>query len=136
MKERKIYITRNDLERLRSLITAHSGPEVAPYLEKLAKELDRATIIDSKNVPGDVVTMNSIVRVRDMVTGEENSFVLVFPGKTGLKDKAVSILAPIGLALIGYREGDILEWELPSGNVKIQIMEVIYQPERVGNYAL
>lgn len=135
MKKREIYITRSDLERLRSLIGVPSGPQ-APYLERLKKELDQATIIESKKVPGDVVTMNSIVRVRDMDTGEEQAFILAFPGKTGVKVKTVSILAPMGIALIGYREGDILEWDLPSGTVRVQIMEIIYQPERMGNYEL
>ncbi len=113
-----------------------NGPETAPYLEKLRKELDRAIIVEPEKVPGDVVTMNSIVRVRDENTGEERAFLLAFPGKTGSQGRAVSILAPIGIALLGYREGDVLEWHLPSGNVKIRIMEIIYQPERVGNYQL
>lgn len=134
-KKREIYITRYDLERLRSLIGAPDSPE-APYLEKLKRELDQATIIESEKVPGDVVTMNSIVRVRDINTGEEQAFILAFPGKAGLKGKTVSILAPLGIALIGYKEGDILEWDLPSGTVKIQIMEIIYQPERMGNYEM
>lgn len=111
-----------------------NAPETAPYLDKLGKELDQAIVVEPKKVPGNVVTMNSIVRVRDMTTGEEQTFLLTFPEKAGFKGKAVSILAPMGIALIGYSEGDILEWELPSGNVKIQIAEIIYQPERVGNY--
>ncbi|MCK9226290.1 MAG: nucleoside diphosphate kinase regulator [Syntrophorhabdaceae bacterium] len=136
MNTRNIYITENDLERLRLLIDMHNGPEIAPYIERLKKELDEATIIESKRVPGNVVTMNSIVRIRDINTGEEEAFMLVFPEKTGLKRKTVSILSPMGIALIGSGEGDMLEWEMPTGKVKIQIMEIIYQPERLGNYDL
>ena len=135
MTARKIYINRYDLERLRALIAASRGPE-APYLEKLQKELDQATVVEPREVPGDVVTMNSIVRVRDLSTGEERALMLVFPGKEGADGKAVSILSPMGIALIGYKEGDILEWELPTGTVKIQIEEIIYQPERLGNFDL
>lgn len=135
MTARKIYITRHDLERLRALINASGGQE-APYLEKLEKELGQATVVEPREVPGDVVTMNSIVRVRDIDTGEERTMILVFPDKAGVQGKAVSILSPMGIALIGYREGDILSWDLPTGTVKIQIEEIIYQPERLGNFAL
>lgn len=135
MTKRKIFITRHDLERLRTLIDVRGGPET-PYLEKLKKELRRAVVTEPDMIPGDVVTMNSIVRVKDVKTGEEHSFILVFPSKTGAAGKAVSILAPIGIALIGYREGDVLEWDLPTGKVNIQIDEIIYQPERLGNYDL
>ena len=135
MGKRKIFITRHDLERLRPLIDVHSGPET-PYLEKLKRELHRAVVKEPGKIPGDVVTMNSIVRVKDAKTGEEQSFILVFPSKAGVGGKAVSILAPIGIALIGYREGDVLEWDLPTGKVNIQIDEIIYQPERLGNYDL
>jgi regulator of nucleoside diphosphate kinase len=132
---RKISITRYDLERLRALIDASSGPE-APYLEKLQKELGQATVVEPREVPGDVVTMNSVVRVRDLDAGEERTLMLVFPGKEGVNGKTVSILSPMGIALIGYKEGDILEWELPTGTVKIRIEEIIYQPERLGNFDL
>jgi regulator of nucleoside diphosphate kinase len=132
---RKISITRYDLERLRALIDASSGPE-APYLEKLQKELGQAAVVEPREVPGDVVTMNSVVRVRDLDAGEERTLMLVFPGKEGVNGKTVSILSPMGIALIGYKEGDILEWELPTGTVKIRIEEIIYQPERLGNFDL
>lgn len=135
MTKRKIYINRYDLDRLRALIDMSSGPE-APYLEKLEKELEQATVVEPREVPGDVVTMNSIVRVKDVDAGEEHTLILVFPGKEGVNGKTVSILSPMGIALIGYREGDILSWDLPGGNVKIRIEEVIYQPERLGNFVL
>ncbi|MDD5245598.1 MAG: GreA/GreB family elongation factor, partial [Syntrophorhabdaceae bacterium] len=89
-----------------------------------------------KNIPDNVVTMNSIVRIKDLDTGEEKTFTLVFPGKTNITEKAISILAPIGTALIGYGEGDIIEWKVPAGTKRFQVMEVIYQPERLGNYDL
>lgn len=135
MTERKIYINRYDLERLRALIET-SAPSEAPYLEKLENELKKATVVEPREVPGDIVTMNSIVRVKDVNTGEEHTLILVFPGKEGMNGKAVSILSPMGIALIGYREGDILTWDLPTGTVKIQIEEIIYQPERLGNFVL
>ena len=135
MTKRNIYINRYDLERLQALIDVSRGPD-APYLEKLKKEIGQATVVEPREVPGDVVTMNSIVRVRDIDTGEERNLILVFPGKEGAKGKAVSILSPMGIALIGCREGDVLSWDLPTGTVKIQIEEIIYHPERLGNFVL
>ena len=135
MKTRKICITEYDMERLRSIIEIYGGND-RPYLEQLEDELNKARVVDPKNIPDNVVTMNSIVRIKDLDTGEEETFTLVFPGKTNITEKTVSILAPIGTALIGYGEGDIIEWEVPAGTKRFQIMEVIYQPERLGNYDL
>ena len=135
MKEREIYITRRDIQRLRSIIEIYNGND-APYVERLEEELDRAKIVDSRDIPSDVVTMNSIVRIKDMDSGDEKTLILVFPGKQDASGKAVSILAPIGTALIGYREGDSIEWEVPAGKKRLQITEIIYQPERLGNYDL
>ncbi|MBP7529979.1 MAG: GreA/GreB family elongation factor [Syntrophorhabdaceae bacterium] len=94
----KIHITRHDLERFQPVVDIQNGPE-APFIEKPKKELYRATILEPTNVPGDVVTMNSIVRVRNINTAGERAFLLAFPGKTGSKGRAVSILSPIGIAL-------------------------------------
>jgi regulator of nucleoside diphosphate kinase len=135
MKGREIYITEHDMQRLRALIKIYGGHD-APYVESLEEELDRAKITDSKNIPSDVVTMNSIVRIRDLDSGEEKTLILTFPNKTGANEKTVSILAPVGTALIGYREGDKIEWEVPAGKKRLQIIEIIYQPERLGNYDL
>ena len=135
MKTREIYITEYDMEKLRAIIEIYGGND-NPYLENLEDELDKARVVDPKNIPDNVVTMNSIVRIKDLDTGEEKTFTLVFPGKTNITEKAVSILAPIGTALIGYREGDIIEWEVPAGTKRFQVMEVIYQPERLGTYDL
>ncbi len=123
------------MNRLRLLIAECSGND-APYLERLKAELDKARVLPPKDVPGNVVTMNSIVRIKDLDTGEEKTFALVFPGKAGAGGKAVSILAPIGIALIGYKEGDIIEWHIPGADIRLQIMEIVYQPERLGNYDL
>lgn len=77
-------------------------------------------MLELTNVPGDVVTMNSIVQVRNIDTGEERAFLRAFPGKTGS--------SPMGIALPGYGEGDALEWHLSSANIEIRKMETIYQP--------
>jgi regulator of nucleoside diphosphate kinase len=133
MKKREIYITESDMERLRALIDI-GGRKDAAYLERLEEELDRAKVVDPRAIPDDVVTMNSSVLVKDLGTNEEKTFVLVFPGKANMAENAISILAPVGTALIGYREGDVIDWEVPAGTKRLQIIKVVYQPERIGNY--
>jgi len=133
MNKREIYITERDMERLQALIDI-GGKKDAAYLERLEEELDRAKVVDPRDIPDDVVTMNSSILVKDLDTNEEKTFVLVFPGKVNMTENAISILAPVGTALIGYKEGDVIDWEVPAGTKRIQIIKVIYQPERNGNY--
>jgi regulator of nucleoside diphosphate kinase len=135
MKTGEIYITEHDMRRLRALIEIYGGSD-KPYLDRLKEELDRAKVVGPREIPADVVTMNSVVRIRDLDTGEEKSLALVFPNKTGLGEKAVSVLAPIGTTLIGCREGDSLNWEVPTGTRRVRITQIVYQPERIGNYDL
>jgi regulator of nucleoside diphosphate kinase len=87
-------------------------------------------------MPEDVVTMNSRVRIKDLNSGEEMTLTLVFPAEANFDQGRVSIMAPIGTALIGCRAGDTVEWEVPSGTRKFKIEAVIYQPEAAGDYDL
>ncbi len=130
MRQKIIHLTQTDMERLRLLIEIYSGKD--GFLENLEEELDRARIVEPKKIPLNVVTMNSKVRIKDLDTGEEKTVTLVFPDKIGVIERAVSIIAPVGAALIGQKEGDVIEWKVPAGRKKAQVVEVIYQPERVG----
>lgn len=138
MLDRAIYVTEFDMERLRKLLdgTKKWSQRDREYLEKLEEELDRAVVVSSKDVPGDVVTMNAQVRVRDLDSGEERIFRLVFPADADYEQGRVSILAPIGTALIGYRAGDTVEWKVPAGIRRLKIAAVLYQPEAAGDYHL
>lgn len=129
MKAKTIYITQYDMEKLRVLIEVYGG-NTADILEE---KLDRARIVHSKDIPRDVVTMNSVVQIKYIDTGEENTFSLVLPGEKA-KTNTVSVLAPTGIALLGYREKDIVEWQVPAGKRRMQIMKVVYQPEHRGHY--
>jgi len=102
----------------------------------LAEELDKAEVVSPKNVPPDVVTMNSKVTLRDLGTSEEMTYVLVFPRDANIDAGAISVLAPVGTAILGYAKGDIVEWPVPSGVRRIRIEEVLYQPESAGDYHL
>jgi len=132
---RYLYITQADMERLRSLIEIGSVQDGA-YLQSLEEELDHARIVLPEKIPGDVITMNSTVRLQDLDSGEEKRYTLVFPGKAKADGSAISILAPIGTALIGYREGDVIEWDVPAGTRRLKVLEVVYQPERAGEHNL
>jgi regulator of nucleoside diphosphate kinase len=80
--------------------------------------------------------MNSQLKVTDLTTGEKMTFRLVFPSDADFERGKVSILAPIGTALIGYRAGDTVHWQVPSGVRRLRIDEVLYQPEAAGDYNL
>jgi regulator of nucleoside diphosphate kinase len=136
--ERAIYMTDFDLKRLRELVgvgITFKGKD-AEYLQSLESELDRAHVVDSKTIPKDVVTMNSRVRFVDLYTGEERVCTVVFPSDANIEQDKISVLAPIGTALLGYRAGDTIEWRVPSGNKQVRIEEILYQPEAAGHFDL
>jgi regulator of nucleoside diphosphate kinase len=136
MAQRVIYITRPDMEKLRKLIDAVRENTAKPTanLDSLEKELDRARVVASKKIPKDIVTMNSVVRLQDLASEEESTYTLVFPAQANVGDNKISILAPIGTALIGYGVGDIIEWQVPSGMRRLKVQEVLYQPEAAGHF--
>ena len=138
MENKKIYITESDMEKLQNLLIAPTtaGGRDKDHLRELAEELDRGEVVPSKNIPSDVITMNSRVRLSDLDLGEELVYTLVFPDKTDAQQNKISILAPIGTALIGFRVGDIITWKVPKGVRRLRVEEVLYQPEASGNYEL
>ena len=138
MSARTIYITDLDMKRLRQLVegTKAWSEKDREYMEDLEEELQRAVVVSSKDVPPDVVTMNSELQVKDLATGKNMIFRLVFPRDADFERGKVSILAPIGTALIGYRTGDTVDWRVPSGIRRLRIEEVLYQPEAAGDYDL
>jgi regulator of nucleoside diphosphate kinase len=138
-KESTIYITEVDLARLRKLIEVARDRGIdsnMPYMNKLESELDRADVVDPKDIPTDAVTMRSKVRLKDLGSGKEMTYSLVFPHEADVDEGRISVLAPVGTAMIGYRVGDIIEWEVPSGVRRLKVEEVLYQPEASGDYRL
>ena len=138
MELRDIYITKYDLTRLRELLQVgiSFAERDRQSLENLQDELDRAHVVEPTAVPHDVVTMNSRVRLKDLETNEEKVYTLVFPSEANLEQQKISILAPIGTAILGYRVGDAVEWRVPGGIRKLRIEEILYQPEAAGQYSL
>ena len=138
MHNAEIIVTRHDLHRLDGLLKAVSTAYRTDqeHLAKLKNELSRARIVDPKRVPGDVVTMNSRVRFRDLEEERDRVFSLVFPADADISQNRLSILAPVGAALLGYRVGDVVEWPVPSGTKRLRIEELVYQPEAAGDMHL
>lgn len=134
-----IYVTEHDLMRLRKLLgdarraTDDRGGE---YLEKLQTELDRAKVVAPDEVPNTAVTMNSRVELVDLDTGKREAYTLVFPDAADASAGRISILAPIGTAMLGYQVGDVFEWDVPAGKRRLKVERILYQPEAAGNYEL
>lgn len=130
MRTESILITKTDLERLLPVIDQHD----TPASDSLASELHRAEVIDQRAVPANVVTMNSEVVYEDCTTGVQRRVTLVFPKDADAGRGHVSVLAPIGSALLGLRVGQAIEWQVPSGTKQIRVLEIRYQPEASGHY--
>ena len=133
MKDRKIIITHEDFSTLQQLVLSDLTSTLAPNsnLTDLRNELEQADVVDCSEVPGDVITMNSTVRLRDVQSNELDTFTLVFPDEADISRNKLSILAPIGTAILGYRVGDEVRWRVPSGWRSVQVEAILYQPERL-----
>ncbi|MBN1979428.1 MAG: nucleoside diphosphate kinase regulator [Anaerolineae bacterium] len=138
MKTRTIYITQYDMVRLKSLINEakHLDRRENEYLESLEAELGRCQLVTPTEVPPDVVTMNSKVCLVDLDTQEEMIYTLVFPQDADITQSKISVLAPIGTAMLGYRVGDVFTWRVPDGVRRLKVEQVLYQPEASGDYHL
>jgi len=129
-----LVISSLDALRLEKLL--ESLPDQAfPGREDLEAELARAEIVDPKMIPPTVVTMNSTVRFRIESSAREFSLTLVYPKDVDANGGTISVLAPVGSALLGLSQGDEIEWPKPGGGtLRVRIEEVTYQPERSGQY--
>ena len=138
MHDKSIYVTANDIKRLRALLEVAKRSQYygSNDLKQLGAELNRATVVSSADVPRDVITMNSKVHLVDLETKEEMRYNLVFPDDADISQGKISVLAPIGTAMLGYRVGDTINWEVPVGLRRIKVLAILYQPEASGDYHL
>lgn len=130
----RIYITETDMKRLNKLLQFYLHDVKVPdeFIRDLENEINRATVIDSTEVAGDIITMNS--RVLLHLDGEETEVTLVYPKDADMNNNKLSVFSPIGTAILGYNEGSVIEWEVPSGVTKIHIKKILYQPEAAGDF--
>lgn len=129
-----IIVSETDLDRLERLLESLPGTGV-PGLADLEEELGRAEILPSADIPPSVVTMNSTVCFSESTSSREYEVTLVYPKDLTEDGTTISVLAPVGSALLGLSEGDGIEWPRPGGGtLKLRIERVVYQPERAGEY--
>jgi len=127
-----IVITSRDYDRLEALLESLPAGGF-PNKAALEGELERAKIVEPDQVPSNVVTMNSTVRFTIAQSGEEFELTLVYPKDAGQPDR-ISVLAPVGSALLGLAVGEELDWPRPGGGVStVRVTGVVYQPERAGD---
>lgn len=121
-----IVMSRQDANRLRSLLVSERSRrgQDREHLADLEHELDRARVVEGQLLPDDRVAVNSTVRVRDLDSGISHSYTLVWPSQADAAKRRISVLAPMGTALLGCRAGDLVEWQMPGGLVRLTIEEV------------
>ena len=123
------------MARLRRLVEQNAAGKNAKECEALEAELDRAEVVAPTDVPQDVVTMNSRVRFVDESTGEEHEATLVYPFDANVDEWRISVLAPIGAALLGLSIGQFIDWPMPDRATKrLRVVSVLYQPEAAGEF--
>lgn len=136
MNKKRIIVNSRDFTKLTQIINdthAHGGNQ---YLKNLAAELSNAILLDPENIPPDVITMNSKVEFTDVSESGKFVYAIVYPEDADTENGRLSVLAPIGTALLGYRAGDTVTWKVPAGIKKFQIEKILYQPEANGDYHL
>lgn len=127
----RIVLSRFDQERLEKLLTKVGA---RPDLDALRAEIDRAEVVEPEAIPPNRVTMNSRVRFVDEESKDEREIALVFPGHANVEENRISVLAPVGSALLGLSVGDTIEWPLPNARSRrLRVVAVTYQPEAAGD---
>lgn len=130
MERPRILITDHDFVRLAQLVKLDESRSA----EALEEELARASIVSQKDIPNNIVTMNSKIRFVTQDNDTETEVTLVFPKDADVSSKQVSVLAPIGTALLGLQVGQTIEWAVPSGSRRLKVVAVPYQPEASGDW--
>lgn len=132
----QLYLSEIDVKRLKKLIDGilNENSGLNNRVLDLNKEIYRANIVDPGEIPGNIVTMNSKVNLS--LNGEEKVVTLVYPGEADITDNRLSVLSPVGTAILGYGAGNMIRWDVPDGSVEIHIKELLYQPEAAGDWHL
>lgn len=136
MRTRNVVITEADLLRLSRLISSQPKRN-ARECDALEDELANADVVAPEEISPDVVTMNSRARFVDEDLSEELEMTLVYPRDANLEQGRISVLAPVGAALLGLAVGQSIEWPLPQGGARrLRVSAVLYQPEAAGHFHL
>lgn len=124
MRDHPIVISEPDARVLRGLLSRAAQVRDQEHLEELSEELERAQVLQPEQIAADVVTMHKLVRILDLSNGSRQELTLVGPAEADVSARRISVLAPLGTALLGYREGDDVEWRMPGGVRHLRIESV------------
>lgn len=127
-----VILSELDVVRIESLI--EKTPGLSKQVAALEAELGRAKVVKPQEIPADVVTMNSRVRFRIVETNKEFEKTLVYPKDLANVAESISIFAPIGSAILGVRVGETIEWPTQHGISHVEVMDIVFQPERDGDF--
>jgi len=138
MKNQAKYVNDFDLARLKEIVkfSRDLGEKEESTIRTLENELNNAEMVKHKNTPPDVITMNSEVVYKNMATRRKESLTLVFPNHADIEMKKISVLSPIGRALLGRRVGEIIKLQVPAGMRRLKVEKIKYQPEAVGDFSI
>jgi regulator of nucleoside diphosphate kinase len=133
----ELTVTEADFDRLKHLVESpRYRVSHAVLIPALREGLERSRVVEPARVPKEVVTMNSKVRVRDLKADEAETYTLVYPDNADINDGKLSVLAPLGTALLGARVGQVVEFLAPGGTRRLNVEKILYQPEASGDLHL
>lgn len=127
----KPILSEKDFQIIHDLIKNQSAIQQTKEIRYLAEELKKARIVKNNKIGSDIVQLNSVVQVEDQESHKIMDFKIVLPSEANLKEKKVSVLAPIGIALLGFKKDQILEWQMPAGKKTMKIIDVVNVPAMV-----
>lgn len=134
----EITITKLDYIRLRNLLLSKekTARVEAHNIFNLSSQIERALKVESREITPDYVTMNSSVSIKDVKTNRSMAVKLVYPGEADFKKGHISVLSPLGMALLGCKQGQVISYRAPRGEIKIFVGKIEYQPEASGEYTV
>jgi len=135
MSDRNIYVTSDDRKRLQALLSRPTDAMDRDDVSDLVAEVQRAIVVPASEIPPDVITMNSRARLLDLDQRTTLELTVVYPEDADFAAGRISVVAPIGAAMLGYRVGDEIEWVVPSGPRRLRVEAILYQPEAAGDFS-
>ena len=120
----ELIMSSRDFNTIKTLIEHPHVRYQVKEIRLLTEELKKMKVIESELIPKDLIGINSEVSIHDVTSGKKMKFKITLPSFANLKEKKVSIFAPISIALIGFKKGDLIEWNMPGGLKKLRITNV------------
>lgn len=134
---KQVIVTKADFERLSELVkSSHYKATFSESVAALKDELSRVQIVEVSDIPRNIVTMRAQVVVRDVKSDESETYTLVYPDEADIDKGRLSVLAPLGIALLGEKTGHSVSFATPAGKRRVKIGKVLYQPEASGHFDL